>query len=306
MKKLALLICLSIIFVNVYGNDPLKLRKKNSENKSAISDISFSANNENYPIWGYFINVAPSYSNVFSKSIRYNIDLLTDVDDRFDGNLIDLSSNLGFSFNAGYFRSLNSKLKFKAGFGIDLFSVDIKNKYLITNTKNFNATDIDKIDTVNVEFTFNENTFTDSILSCYYFSLPLVLEYGYTNLDKLSFYVDLGVNFSMRIKETKVIEFYTEGTYAKYDGVILNGVPELGFYGKIENEKREWEVVNTNTFNIALLGGAGITYPITNNYILKVGVVTNFGLNNAFSDFLENRLDNVGIEFGLYINKLFN
>ncbi|NQU85084.1 MAG: hypothetical protein HQ541_04925 [Mariniphaga sp.] len=247
MKKIVIFTCLSVLLLNVYGTEPLT-SVKSTNSKSDISDFIFQETDDNYAIWGFYLSLTPTYSNIFSNTYKIN-----------KSDIKSLGA-LGYSFNVGYYRSLSPKIKLKAGIGIDT-------NYDKTNDKQDYTLGNPDVESKKANFT--------------YISIPVILEFGTTKLDKVSFYTNLGVNLLRPLYKNNTF-------YAKREDLI--------------NINR-----NANDFNFAIVGGVGITCPISNTYIFKIGISTNIGLNNTFyQNDIENKLYNIGIELGLYINKLFN
>jgi len=310
MKQAIITVFLLFTFIILYASDPVFSRKKDMEDTTS-SDLSSNSKMENqliYPVWGYFIDASVGFSDITNNNLS--------------SELWNSNGDLAYTFTAGYFRSFGSNFKIKTGFGVS--------NYRNSSTGNGEI--------ISPEFKDIDNdTYTESLAlinskqssNLMYLSVPFILEFGNTNINKLGLYVDVGMNYSYLIYENNTVEgtYTTKGNYNQW-GVTLEDIPELGFYTSKE--------IDSNTgfkkFNYSVLGGAGITIPISGVTIFKLGLVACLGLNdignnksdnsdnsslseeanNFRSKYINNTLavtkgsktHYIGIELGLYINKL--
>ena len=322
MKKIAFFVCFIFTIVNIYGNEPLKPKEKGKSNKN---DTNLSASKMAmeadfiYPVWGFYVNAAPGMSQISN-------DNLSDV--------WTVKNGFGYSFSAGYFKSFSPYFKIIAGVGISSVTTKLEGSGIAYDDEILK--DIDTDDYIETLKLNNAVETTNPM----YLSVPILLEIGNPNIDKIGFYVDLGVRISYLLNAnsfvTKTGTYETYGTYPIYGNLKIENVPELGFYG----EKRGREVglpyakfednAKLNSLNFSIQGGVGISIPISSNIIFKGGVVTNWGLQDiakpgasddpnvkpetreARHKFIDNSFAankgsftrHFGVEFGIYINRL--
>jgi hypothetical protein len=261
-----------------------------------------------YPVWGFQVSLSPGMSRLSNSEIS-------------DGDIWDIEGGMGWVFDVKYFRTFSPYFRVMAGIGVDTY----KEKLDISNYQtNFDGQrDIDD-DVYNEHFLLENVSETTSLT---YLSVPLILEFGNPNIDKIGFYVDAGIRLSFLMNDSYSGEgkYTTQGYYDKYN-VLLHGVPELGFYDQKSIDKTNAAI---KSMNIAFQGGAGITYPLSNMILLKAGLTANMGLTDI-SDPQEKAIDPsdpkytyissdnsltanpnaktltrfVGFEVGIYFNRL--
>jgi hypothetical protein len=232
------------------------------------------------------------------------------------------NGSLGYNFTTGYFHSLSPWIKIKAGIGISCYTNSLTGNGDIP-TQQFKDID-DDIYTEHLALLNVKNT-----SNLMYLSIPLIIEFGNTNFNKIGFYLDFGIKYSFLVMENNKMNgtYTTKGNYLEW-GVTLEDVPELGFY----TQKSIEPSVGFQKNNYSILGGAGITIPISGVLIFKVGLAGSLGLNDIGNnpsdktdenpltedtyEFRSRYIDNtlavsegsktryIGIEFGLYITKL--
>jgi hypothetical protein len=288
MKKTALLISLLLILSHIYGNDPIPPVKNVTGNINSYNEATALSNEFFYPVKGFYFNVSPSYSNLLFKNYQLNMDFLKTSDE----NLIS-GSGFGFSLNAGYFKSLKPNIKLLVGVGMESYNESINAETLAGIKDN----DDDPLDLQFIPSSEWSNSYT-------YISVPLVFEIGNSNIEKLSFYFDMGVGFSYLINKSSIESDNTFGTNGYYKENLGNvefenvDIPALDFYTN--------KSMTVNPFNPYIIGGAGLTFPISKTAIIKAGIVTNIGLSNVYNDYVTNKLDNIGFSVGFYFFSQFD
>ena len=289
MKKAVLFISLLFILSHMYGSDPVRSVKNATVNNSSSHETAALSNEFFYPVKGFYFNVSPSYSNLLFKNYQLNMNFLKTSDE----NIIS-GSGFGFSLNAGYFKSLKPFIKLLVGVGMESYNETI-NAEILTGIKD---NDDDPLDLKFIPSSEWSNSYT-------YISVPLIFEIGNANIDKLSFYFDLGAGFSYMINKSSIESNNTFGTNGYYTTDKLGNVrfentniPELDFYTN--------KNITVNPFNPYIIGGTGLTFPISKTAIIKAGIVTNIGLSNVYSDFVTNKLDNIGFTVGFYFFSQFD
>ena len=309
MKKLNLTICLLFTFVILFaGNPPEKINERSNPDYSN-SSYQFMNNERNfiYPEWGFYIEQSTGYS------ILTNTNLSSDIWNQNGG--------LGFTFNAGYFRSLSASFRVKAGLGFTYYTSTLE------GNGELSAQDLSDID----NDIYNE-TLTllnaENKVNPMYISIPIVLEYGNVNINKSAFYINAGIKYSFLLMDNYESggSYSTKGTYEQW-GVTLEDINELGFY----SEKGLESDTEFKKSNLSVLGALGIALPVSSVVILKLGVTGSFGLldignnppmkddtspitletynfraeyiDNTFAASKGTKTGYIGFEIGLYINK---
>lgn len=310
MKKTIITVCLLFTFIIIYAENPVVIKEKSGMKSEATIPSSESILDKNYiyPVWGFFVDGSAGLSSIENNNLSSEI--------------WNSSGGLGYTFNAGYFRSFGPWIKIKAGIGFSSYNGALTGSGDVTPKQFY---DIDN-DIYTEQLTLSNIKNTSNPM---YLSVPLIFEFGNTNINKLGFYVDLGMKYSFLLSENNKTEgsYATTGEYEQW-GVTLENIPELGFYNQKSIEMNEGFQKN----NYSLLGGAGITIPISGVVIFKLGITGSLGLkdigNNRSEksdqspitqevyDFRSSYTNNtlavtkgsksryIGLEFGLYINKL--
>lgn len=258
-----------------------------------------------YPEWGFYIDAAPGYSSIENNP-------LPDYVWNYNGGL-------GYTFSVGYFKTLSPHFKVKVGVGASNYTKSLEAYGEIPPVK---LNDIDNdVYTENLSLNNVKNTTGNT-----YITLPFLIEFGNTTINKMGYFINLGASYSYLIRENYQPSgtYTTTGTYEQW-GVTLENVEELGFYNSRELETE----AHFKKTNISIIAGAGITIPLTSMVIFKLGIVGNYGLNdisnkqpvkNDYTPITEaiynhrvKYIDNslaiingsrnrqLGVEFGLYI-----
>lgn len=214
------------------------------------------SNNISYTSKGIYLNLIPSSSAIVNSDI-------------FKDDTWDVSKGFGVNFEVGYLTKFNKTVGIGFGLGYSSFSTELKSNPLDYNVPD---TDVDG-DAYSKEITTSE--ITEKTKSSY-FDIPIFLELGNTNIDKIGFYGRIGFKISFPVSKT-----FTSSGSANYEGyysqyyVTLYEIEELNFTqsGIYEDTKMSLEPVN-----ISALISAGITFPLSSYFILRVGGNANFGL----------------------------
>lgn len=309
MKEIIITTCLLFSSIILYATEPVII-KDNKAEKSYTNMFYPAADYTGkniYQIWGYYLEASPGFSSIKSNNLSSDI--------------WKTESKLGYNFNVGYFYSISPTIKFKAGIGFSGYSFGLKGNGEISSTalKDIdNDTYIESLTLSNVNYTINPM----------YLSIPLTIELGNPNINKIGYYVDLGIEYSLLINENNSASgtYTTKGTYPQW-GVTLADIPELGFYTERNIEPGKY----LKKSNYSVKGGAGITIPLSGVVIFKLGLTGYLGLkdigkkqvnnsdtgpisNQAYefrSQYINNPMSSsggsktfyTGIEFGFYISK---
>ena len=249
-----LLIPLSYLYS---GNNSKALLKTSTNSKTHGFLPKGGGSNVSYPSKGLYFNLTPSIAGISNKDIAG------------DANWT-VKNGMGLNIEAGYFAKFHPLIGYGIGLSFSSYSTEI--------TADPQKINRQEIDMDNDEYTqFIESSEITEKLQLSYFDIPIFLEFGNPNIDKIGFYGRVGVKISFPLSQ----KFTPSGT-ASYEGyydqynVTLYGIPELGFYSDKEfYENPEMSVASVNVS--ALLSG-GVTFPLSNYLILKVGANANFGL----------------------------
>lgn len=301
--------CLIFSCLILYAEEPITKEDKKTELISSYSNSYMPASYRRviYQEMGFYIDASPGISAIKNSNLSSDI--------------WKSENSLGYNFNMGFFRSVSPWVKVKLGLGFSSYSTQLSAD---GEVQSLEFTDID-----------NDNYFESLTLSNVkydinpmYLSVPLVIELGNANINKIGYYFDFGFEYAYLINENSSASgsYTTKGTYPQW-GVTLENVPELGFYSE-RNLDSEWNMPKSN---YSLKGGAGITVPLSGIVIFKIGVTGYLGLKDLgkkqvlnpdsspitqqASEFRSKYINNpitssegsktfyTGIEFGFYISK---
>jgi len=156
MKRTALIIGLTMVCANLWASEPIKPKGITGESK-ALFLASREANiNFIYPVWGYYLNVSPGFSNISSDVAEY---------------WNKPAGGLGYALDIGYFRSLSPFFRISAGVGLSSVKSTLELKPE-GDKFDYVAEDIDG-DLYTEEIIINENV--KEITQPMYVSVPLML-----------------------------------------------------------------------------------------------------------------------------------
>lgn len=254
-----------------------------------------------YPSNALFITFVPSSTSIANSDIK--------SDETWESK-----GAFGFNFEIGYYAKFNKLIGYGIGLGYSSYKSDLT---LNTNMAEVEATDIDddnylrKMDLDNVVEKLNLS----------YLDIPIFIEIGNPNIDKIGFYGRVGVKVSFPLSASfkpSGIASYS-GYYPEYH-VELYGINQLGFY--TDSEIYQDVESKLNTVNVSAIVSAGVTFPLSNYFILRVGANGNFGLleiskekrddyeitkyDGNYSKVLENPAKTTTQSFGLEIGLIYN
>lgn len=309
MKEIIIITCLLFSCLILYATEPITIKDKKTEKSSSYSTSSKQAPFKRtiYQQRGLYINVSPGISTIKNSNLSSDI--------------WKSENNLGYNVSLGFFHSLSSWAKVKLGVGFSSYSTHLtgNGEFKSPEFKDIdNDTYIESLKLTNVEYNINPM----------YLTVPLVIELGNPNINKVGYYVDFGFEYAYLINENGSASgsYSTKGIYPQW-GVTIENVPELGFYSE-KNLDSEWSLQKSN---YSIKGGAGITVPLSGIVIFKIGVTGYLGLKDISSNhdqntdfgpltqkayefrskYINNPLSSsngsktlfTGIEFGFYISK---
>lgn len=302
-------ICLIFSCLILYAEEPIKKEDKKTKIISSYPTSHMLAQNEGviYQEQGLYIDASPGISAIKNSNLSSDI--------------WNSENSLGYHFNMGFFRSVSPLVKVKLGLGFSSYSTHLSAEGEVQSPE---LADID-----------NDNYFETLTLSNVeydikpmYLTIPLVIELGNANLNKIGYYFDFGFEYAYLINANSSASgsYSSKGTYPKW-GVTLENVPELGFYSE-RNLDSELDMPKSN---YSLKGGGGITVPLSGLIIFKIGVTGHLGLkdlgnkqvknpdsspisqqahefrskyiNNPVTSAKGSKTLYTGIEFGFYISK---
>lgn len=257
---------------NSYGSNPLSLnitkhafsddQKTSPFSKPGILSASPvpSQNNSSvsYTTKAIYLNLTPSSTAIVNSDI-------------FNDSNWNVSTGFGVNFEIGYFLKFNNIKILGLGFGLGYssFSTELK-----ANSLNYNVPDTD-IDGDNYTNEITTSEISEKTQASY-FDIPIFLEVSNMNIDKIGFYGRIGIKVSFPVSKT-----FTSSGSANYEGyysqyyVTLYDIEELGF---TDSEIYQDTKMSLEPVNISALVSAGISFPLSNLFILKVGGNANFGL----------------------------
>ncbi|RLD73665.1 MAG: hypothetical protein DRI87_03310 [Bacteroidetes bacterium] len=258
--------------------------KQASENTGVVIPVS-SAKTVSYPAMGLLFSIAPDFSQIHNKDI-------------YDDDQWNKNGKFGFNVEFGYFAKLSRIVSVGVGVGYSSFSSDVS----VDSSVRQYPVILDN-DGHNVIFNLKTDELNEQ-LSVGYFDIPVYLEFGNPNIDQIGFYGRVGLKISFPVTNNLTGEgTYTTWGYYPDCPVELWNIPELGFYTDkpIYGDQVEVDLAPV-TFSLLLSGG--ITVPVSNYLIFKIGANINYGISEISNIKAE---DNAEMDIpGNYSKLLFN
>ena len=299
MKKQAFFMCLIFLLMPVMmalGNNVIDGEEdKQSDGDKILNlnpvSLSFpvaaallpAGKSVSYPARGILFSISPNSSQIHNKDV-------------YGDNTWTTKGKFGFNMEIGYFLKVGRLFGIGAGLGYSQYGSEISldSSYQV----------IPMFDYDNNELEYNVRTgevFEEFKVS--YIDIPIYLELGNPNIDKIGFYGRLGlkVSFPVGSKISGNGNYSSWGYYPECP-VTLEEIPELGYYNDqpIYGSQAEPELKSV-MFSLLLSGG--VTFPLSNLLILKVGGNINLGLSEI-SD--EKASDGTGASYHDSYSKLLN
>jgi len=215
-----------------------------------------------YPRKSLFVNLSADYSRLYNKSI-------------FTDSQWNALGGIGYSIEAGYLMRLRKSVSLGFGAGLSSYHSEINMDSYQTS---YPTLDVDG-DSYTEFIQANGLMESTRIITL---DIPVFLELGDANTSKVSYYVRLGLKISTPVAYnfTHSGSMSVSGNYAQYF-VRLEGIPELGFVDNAPVIKSsEYDL---NPLNLSVLLAGGITIPVSDYIIFKLGADLNYGLMNISS-----------------------
>jgi hypothetical protein len=280
MKTAIITTIISILFINLnlfsgefknteksprHEYDNFNIRSLKINNLYPTPSLSFLKSPvESYPSKAIYFNISPNYSRIYNKDV-------------FKDELWQPKGGIGYNLEIGYFTKLRRLISFGFGLGISSYQTEIRVDSYDEIFPSVIDIDLDTLDKYVKTTDLYEKT------EITYFDIPIYLEFGNPNIDKINFYGRLGIKVSMPISDkfSSGGKIYTQGYYPEYH-VMLYNIPQLGFYESEPITKSADN--NLNSLNLSALISGGITLPLSNYFILKFGANINIGLMEISAD----------------------
>jgi hypothetical protein len=251
---------------NNYENNTkdIKFKKANSLFSSLPSLSGLKSQVESYPSKALYLNLSPNYSRLYNKNV-------------YNDEFWQAKGGLGYNIEFGFFMKIQRLLSLGIGLGISSYQTEIKidsYEVIFPSIIDIDGDTLDKYIQTTDLFEKTEITYCD---------IPIYLEFGNPNIEKINFYGRLGfkISFPISNKFTSNGKLYTQGYYPEYH-VLLYSIPQLGFYDSEPIVKSEDN--SLNSINVSALISSGITIPVSNYFILKLGANINLGLLEISED----------------------
>ena len=221
----------------------------------------------NYPNKAIFLNFTPGYSRIYNKDIY--------IDEYWD-------AKGGFGYNAelGYIFKLKPIVAFGIGLGLSSYQATLRVDTYTEQMQNFIDIDGDILsDYSQTLFDIFQKT------TIKYFDLPIFIEIGNPNIDRVGYYAKIGVKLSLPLSDSYLSHGHlsSSGYYEIYS-CFVEGVDahELGLFDNYSIDK-PWEN-DLKSFNVSAIASAGISLPLSNLFILKFGANINLGLTEISAE----------------------
>jgi hypothetical protein len=220
---------------------------------------------QSYPSKALYLNLSPSYSRIYNKSI-YNDELWQQKD-----------GGIGYGFEFGYFMKFKKFIGFGIGLGFSSYQTTIGlNSYKDSIPHELDIDEEDYTKIIGVSDLVQKTQLS-------YIDLPVYLEFGNPNTYKINFYGRIGVKFSYPVfyKFESDGNITTQGIYPQYF-VLLYDIKELDFFNN-QTIKAAGET-KLNPLNISAILSIGMTIPASDRLIFKIGANINYGLMEISAD----------------------
>lgn len=213
-----------------------------------------------YPSQGLIFLISPNYSAI------NNADIKSDDSWNYKGKF-------GFNIEVGYFIKFHRLLSIGAGIGYSTYSssvlIDSYSQQII----------IDEDDDFHQVIKHIEASQLSENLSIGFFDIPVYLEIGNPNIDQIGFYGRLGFKVSFPVSS----KLDGDGTFTSWGyypdcPVELRDIPELGYFTDKPIYNTD-EKPGLSPVSFSLLLSGGVTIPLSNYLIFKVGASLNLGLS---------------------------
>jgi len=219
----------------------------------------------NLPRKSYFINAHFGASDLSNKSIS-------------DENW-DIKKGFGYQIEFGYYKKIKPLIAIGVGLGVSSYANEISIGQIdqtITGLEE-DSTIISPADMFDerIEYlSIVENTRVT------YLDVPVFIEFGNPNIDKIGYYIKLGLKLSTPIADnfSGNGNYTVRGYYPDYQ-VELVDIPELGFVlnDPMFNNTPKYDL---NSINLSGMVSGGITFPLSNSWILKAGAQYVYGFSD--------------------------
>lgn len=223
-----------------------------------------------YPRRSLFVNIVPSFSRIYNEDI-------------YGDETWESSGGFGFGLEVGYALRLSKLFHMGAGLGVSSYQSEIAISEYDHSFEEL-LTDID-------DDQYKGSIQLDDIrekTQLIYLDVPVYVEMGRANTGRLSWYARLGVKVSYPLS----YNYMSDGTqslsgYYPELWTELYGIPELGFVKDAPIDKNEENILNT--INLTAMFSAGLTIPVSDFFIFKVGGNINYGLLEISSEKVVNQ-----------------
>ena len=261
-------VCASSIQYLENKEDPVLDETNTQSNKDNSKDLLLTstsaplAQNVSVSSRGFSLTIAPNYSSIHNNEL-------------FSNNELNAKGGFGFNISLDFFSKINRNGMLKVGVGIG-YSQFISSISIESFSDSVETVDVDGQKYMrNITLDDYTEKFTVGLID-----IPVFLEFGNQNIDKIGFYGRFGIKFSFPISDnlTREGSLTTTGFYQDCP-VTLAKIPELRFY---DSESVNISEINTNLNSIVLSAflSAGLSVPISNTLLVKFGVNINIGLSD--------------------------
>lgn len=248
-----------------------------ASNSFAFRSLQMKGSDRDQPIRSYFIDLQGGLSSLYNKDINQSDDWET-------------QGVMGFQVHIGYQKrseGMNHLLAYGAGIGISTYGAQLNSKSTLSREVSGqvdHSTDPSSYKNYTAKLTYSGITEKTKLT---YLDIPVFVELGNQSLNKVGYFLKLGVKFSYNIIDT----FEGQGNYdqkcyyPEYDLELpASDLPGLfQFEGNLYNGQTNYAL---NKFNVTGSVSGGITFPLASNLIVIAGPRIELGLLgiNADSD----------------------
>lgn len=210
----------------------------------------------NLPRRSYFINTHFGSSNLTNKNIE---------EEGWDSK-----GGFGYQVEAGYYRKFKPLIAFGFGLGISSYANQISIDSLNQIITGFNDADqgVTPPNDYHERIKYSNPTEDTRIT---YLDFPLFVEIGNPNIDKIGYFIRLGVKVSTPIADnfSGRGSYTVKGFYPDY-GVTLENIPKLGFSEfPMYTDDTNYEL---NPINISGMASGGFSLVLTTNWLFRAGI----------------------------------
>jgi len=188
------------------------------------------------------------------------------IDDKY----WDIKTGFSVNFEVGYIIKFNKVFGIGFGLGTSSYKVELSGSSAFDTVAVYDQISGDYSKAIRTS-DMSEKTLIN------YFDIPVFVEFGNTNIDKIGYYGRVGLRFSIPFSNAT-----TAGGFVNYDKFTENcwvdSISSDGWRWAWDSPIYNNPEAGIRPINVSAIISAGVTFPISNSLIFKAGANANIGL----------------------------